>query len=491
MIFIGKTIAGVALMLAASSLAAQTLQLSLEEYAGQRMQVHGVVGASIAVIENGRLRDTINLGLESALTGVPISEESVFQVGSISKSVAAWVAMTLVRDGKLALDQPVNDYLRRWKIPQSNFDLEQVTLRQLLSHTAGLSLHGYAGFVESEALPSLEESLSGTARGAASVKLFRAPGDGFSYSGGGYSLIQLLVEETSGMTFSEYAELSVLAPLAMDDSSYTPENRLIKRRVEPHGYSRNPIAQRHFRAQAAASLHTTANDLAKFVVANIAPNGVLASDDVALMHSPIASAGFASIGLGFFIGDDGHLVGHAGANLGWRAEMQFNPNSGNGLVVLTNSDGAGPFLREIKCYWDAQLAQPLIASDCSEADRRLAASSALTGKIVTAIALIMTMFVVFLLWVLLSSRASLALPRSVPRLIGMLALVSASLFIVVFLYTPIGAYLVSGFWSIFATIHYAPHWVVGLAPWVIAALLMSSMIFFLKRTNRDLNYRVK
>jgi len=479
---LSKLVLSLMVALFASSIYAQAPRLTFEEYVKQRMQQHGVAGVSIATIENGHLTRTLTLGLESTATASPVSRSSVFQVGSISKPVAAWVVMTLVRDGKLELDQPVSKYLSRWSIPESIFDADEITLRRLLSHTAGLRLHGYSGFAESTALPSLEESLSGITHGAGKVALFQPPGVGFSYSGGGYTLIQLLVEEVSGLSFSDYASASVLAPLGMNDSSYTPDEELLKRRVAPHGYSLNPITQRHFRAQAAASLHTTASDLARFVLANLSANSLLERDSVAMMHSPVADAGFAKVGLGFFTAGNGELVGHGGANLGWRAEMQFNPKTGDGLVIMTNSDGASRFLSDVKCFWSVERSISSLSKECSDAAARLAKSAALMNRVTLAIAMLTGAIFVALLWALATARLKLSLPSSRLQRMGLFALVSITLFIMAFLYTSLGAYLLTGFNSVFATIHYAPPEQAKVAPWVCGLLLMLWLPFFFTRT---------
>jgi len=413
---------------------------------------------------------------------VQMTPSSVFQVGSISKPVAAWVVMTLVRDGKLSLDMPICRYLTRWKLPRSEFASENVTLRQLLSHTAGLTVPAYTGFPESESLPSLEASLLGNTRDSRAVELFQAPGEGFRYSGGGYTLIQLLVEEVSGQPFKDYAEDAVLTPLGMNNSSYEPDEKLLKHRVQPHGYSRDEIIHHHFRAQAAASLHTTALDLTRFLIANVSDNSILDKRTVSMMHSAVVDAGFADMGLGFFSRAEQQLVGHSGANLGWRADMQFNPSSKNGLIVMTNSDGAGPFLSELKCHWDAQQKTPVINRDCLESQARADMYATTANRIVWALATVFLLVIFTLAWSLQQGTLGLVIPRTMPRILGVLSLLSAMLFIIVFLYTPFGVYLTSGFRSLFAAIHYAPAWVATLAPWILMLLGIVGIAFFLKRT---------
>ncbi len=435
------------------------------------MLEHQVVGASIVVIENGRARSSLHLGNESADAERPVNKGSVFQVGSISKPVAAWVVMTLVRDGKVDLDTPVAQYLTRWRIPKSDFDVNGVTLRRLLSHTAGLRLAAYSGFPEQQGLPTLEASLLGDTNGAGPVKVVFEPGANYRYSGGGYSVIQLLVEEVSGMSFSDYAQKSVLTPLGMTRTSFEPDGDLMKSRVTPHGHHRDTVEQHHFRAQAAASLHTTAEDLARFALANMSSNPVLSQDLVSMMHTSVADAGFADIGLGFFISGEGNLVGHGGSNLGWRAELQLNPKQQNGLIVLTNSEGSARFLSEIKCHWDSTLTNPVLSKPCADETRHLAQSRTLANWLTIIVALLISALVIKIVRGYRSATVVFERPSTVLRLLLLLVLASATLFVVCFIYTPLGIYLVAGFRSIFATIYYAPVWLGKLAPWLVGLLV--------------------
>lgn len=466
-----------ALFFLIKNVGAQNSGLSLEEYAIQRMQEHNVVGASIGTIKNGRLESILYLGFESETSKIPVNKKSLFQVGSISKPVAAWAAMTLVRDRKLDLDQPVQRYIKQWSIPASKFSTEQVTLRRLLSHTAGFRLGGYGGFPEGQALPTLVESLSGKTNGSGSVELFQEPAKGFSYSGGGYTIIQLLIEEVSGIPFSDYVQLAVLGPLQMVESSYQPKAELLERRIQPHSAFRKPIAQHDFRAQAAASLHTTVSDLGRFIIANLMETSVLDSDAIAMMHTPIADAGFADVGLGFFVSADGKLIGHGGANFGWRAEIQFSTESRDGLIVMTNSEGADQFLFDVKCDWDMRRQEPLLSKPCNERKSKIA----LAKIIVLFIASLMTIAISVLLWALLTSRVQLSLPRTKEKFVTLSLLVGVTLFFVLFMYTPLGVYLMAGFKSISATIHYAPPFIAILIPWVCGILLFTWFPFFIKK----------
>lgn len=450
--FLIITLVAVLSMSGAYSFAADKV---LEEVARQSLKESQVAGATIARIESGRLAEVIALGNASS-DGDALTPESVFQVGSISKPVAAWAAMTLVRDNKVDLDAPIQNYISRWAVPKSDFDERQITLRRLLSHTAGLSLHGYPGFPENEPLPSVEESLSGMTNGAGKVTLFQTPGTGFSYSGGGYTLLQLLVEEVSGMPFHQYAQQAVLDPLGMTSSSYQPSEELLRRRVKPHGFKLDTIPDHHFRAQAAAALHTTAGDLAKFLQANITDNSVLPADLMALMHSDVADAGFAQVGLVFFVFGDGALLGHGGANQGWRADLLFSKDTKSGLAILANSENGGALINAVRCAWDADYGPKALQKKCI-ADQASASRIKRLFSILAGITIVLA--VSLLIWRLslsLRKRARIQLPSGSDKRVGLVLSIGAMSVWLVLMYTPLGAVLISGFPTPFDTINYLP-----------------------------------
>ena len=178
---------------------------------------------AFALIENGRAAAT-----HFVSAGKPVDGDSRFQVASMSKWITAWGVMTLVEAGKLDLDKPVSLYLKRWTLPKSKFDNAGVTVRRLLSHTAGLTDGlGYAGFKPGDPLQSLEASLTQAADASpghdGAVRVGVEPGTEFKYSGGGYTLLQLLVEEVSGQSFNGYMTSHVFEPLGMTRSTFVLE----------------------------------------------------------------------------------------------------------------------------------------------------------------------------------------------------------------------------------------------------------------------------
>jgi CubicO group peptidase (beta-lactamase class C family) len=305
-----------------------------------------VPGAVIALVHNGEPAYARGYGFADVEGGRPMATDTVFQAASISKTVTAWGVMRLVDQGLLELDAPVERYLTRWRLPPSEFDHEGVTLRRILSHTAGLTLHGYPGIPPGEPLPTLEESLDGGHPGTEPVRVQSEPGTAYAYSGGGYTLLQLVVEEVTGELFADYMRREILQPLGMNRSSYTWDAAL-----QPDtavGYSREGQALPNylFIEQGPASLYSTADDLARFAAAGLpGPNGeppgrgVLAPATLELMYSPAENTEEQSYGLGYQMNVFGPgIIGHAGSNQGWKTFFGVIPATAEGVVVLTNGD---------------------------------------------------------------------------------------------------------------------------------------------------------
>lgn len=278
----------------------------------------------------------------------PVGPGSRFQVASLSKWLTAWGVMKLVEEGRLDLDAPVNTYLTRWQLPDGPFDEDGVTIRRLLSHTAGLGDGlGYDGFASAQDVQSLEQSLSRASdvspNAAGSVVVTSEPGSEWNYSGGGYTLLQLIVEEVSGRSFAEYMNEAVFDPLAMDATSFNHSD------AAQHGdmaENFNPAGQaepfRHYPALAASSLFTTAGDMARFVVAQ-APgqeNPVLSEATRAQMRVPHGRELGADIwGLGTMLyaenGSGEFIIGHDGNNEpAINSAVRLDPETGDGIVIL-------------------------------------------------------------------------------------------------------------------------------------------------------------
>lgn len=325
------------------------------------LRAYGVPGASIALVADGQLAWSQGYGLADKENGVPASPETVYQIASISKTIAAWGAMRLVEQGKLDLDAPASRYLTRWQIPDSPYNPEGVTIRRLLSHSAGLSRHGYPGYPPDAPLPSLEASLSGADTG---VSLFAEPGTVFSYSGGGYTLLQLIIEEVSGQTFADFMQAEVFAPLGLEHTSYTWRDDLRPLTAKAYSAQGRLLPNYLFIEQAAAGVYTTAPELAEFGAAYLTGGGVLSPASIAEMSQVAAPldpnsfegylSGMDGYGLGVYIEtlpDGSRAISHTGGNQGWRSLLVIAPTQRAALVVLTNSDSGSGLHDEVRARW--------------------------------------------------------------------------------------------------------------------------------------------
>jgi CubicO group peptidase (beta-lactamase class C family) len=300
---------------------------------------------AFALIDNGRVVAT-----HFVSAGKPVDGDSRFQVASMSKWITAWGVMTLVEAGKLDLDKPVSSYLTRWKLPPSKFDNNGVTVRRLLSHTAGLTDGlGYAGFKPGEPVQSLEASLTRTADASpghdGQVRVGVEPGTEFMYSGGGYTLLQLLIEEVSGQHFNDYMRATVLAPLGMTRSTFVLDDEAdVAEFFDERG---RPATHYRFAALAAASLYTTTNDMTRFLQAHLPGprgetpgRGVLQPKTLLEMRRPHASQFGADIwGLGTILyvpnNDGSFVIGHDGNNdPAINTTARLDPATGNGIIIL-------------------------------------------------------------------------------------------------------------------------------------------------------------
>ena len=308
-----------------------------------------IPGAAVAVIENGQIIMAQGFGTADVGRKLPVTDATLFNIGSSSKSVSAWGAMRLVDEGRIGMDDSVERRLSRWHLPPSSFPADGVSLRRLLSHTAGLSVSGYRGWGPDDVIPSLEQSLSGQDNGAGAVSIVSVPGSGWSYSGGGYTLMQLLLEEVSGRHFADYMRDAVLRPLGMSDSNFALTPKVLGKAARAYDELGEETPTPRFAELAAAGMYTTIQDMACYALASIGDaraSQVIKPTTLDLMTTP-APATDGRWGLGYAIQAAGQgfpdgieRVGHDGGNRGWQTFFWVSRAQRDGLIVLTNgSDG--------------------------------------------------------------------------------------------------------------------------------------------------------
>ena len=326
----------------------------------ERMDKYKVPGVSMALIEKGKIAWTKSWGVKDVDSGEPVTDDTLFQAASMSKPVAALAAMRMVDAGDLHLDVPINNSLSRWQVPSNDLTEQQaVTLRHLLSHTAGTTVHGFLGYTQGEAHPNGVDVLngSGTANSEA-VKVYTLPGTNWRYSGGGYTAFQVAMEDVSDSRFSSLLHQLVLMPVGMHDSAFQqplPEALWHKAASGHHGNgSILPGKHHHYPEIAAAGLWSTPGDLAKFLLAT---KDIALGEDNALL-SPQNGRDFLHVqargaggpwALGYGLHEkDGDIVGfhHGGDNEGFHGDMHGFLN-GSGAVIMTNGDQGPLLIREI------------------------------------------------------------------------------------------------------------------------------------------------
>lgn len=322
-----------------------------------RMAHYHVPGVAIAVIRDGEVVQAAGCGVRKAGAGEPIDADTVFSVGSVSKIVAAATTLRLVDAGKLSLDADVAGYLERWRVPEYAAGSPAVTLRMLLSHTAGFNVHGFDDYAPGAPLPNLLQTLRGQppAKNEA-LRLVDAPGTRMRYSGGGVQVEQLVLEDVSGRDFAGLAASEVFVPLGMRRSTFeNPLPERIGNIAHAHDRDGRPAAQprgwESFPEQAASGLWTSAADLGTFVAALLQShrerNGFLSRQVAGEMMTEV----WPSLhGLGPRLLGEGRtrFFHHGGANDSYRAWIEGHLSSGNGLVVLTNGNRGGGLMMEIR-----------------------------------------------------------------------------------------------------------------------------------------------
>jgi CubicO group peptidase (beta-lactamase class C family) len=314
-----------------------------------RMADLKVPGVSIAVINGGAIEWARGYGVAETGSATPVTPRTLFQAASVSKPVAALGALRLVERGQLSLDQDVNERLTSWKVAENEFTKqEKVTLRRLLSHSAGLTVHGFPGYAADAPVPSLIQVLDGMKpANTAAIRADVLPGSVWRYSGGGFTVVQQLLVDVTGRPFPALLKDLVLVPVGMADSTYDqplPESR---RAAAASGHRADgsllPGRSHTYPELAAAGLWTTPTDLARFLIEiqkALEGRSKVITADTARQMITIQKG---SYGLGLSLEGAGAAVsfGHGGANAGFRCAMTAFVAGGRGAVVMTNGDQGG------------------------------------------------------------------------------------------------------------------------------------------------------
>ncbi|HTE18505.1 MAG TPA: serine hydrolase [Armatimonadota bacterium] len=339
-----------------------------------RMRRYRVPGLQVAVLTGERLAWTRGYGVADPGAGRRVTPDTLFDAGSVSKAVTAVAALKLVESGALSLDSPVNEQLRSWKLPENEWTRRSpVTLRRLLSHTAGVNLLGSWGYLEGTPLPTLSQVLDGAPPASnPPIRVEAEPGRRWRYSGGGYVIVQQLIEDATRLPFAEAMERTLFQPLGMGRSTFV-QGLPAALRPDAAAPTSEAIYFKGLRLHphaAAAGLYTTAPDLARLLEALFAslrgkPGAYLAQETARLLITPIVrdrepwdraqpnrrntqkdqALGLMLMSRGGTPGEAVYAY-HDGLNAGFRARLIFNPETGSGAVLLCNYDGDEEFLLE-------------------------------------------------------------------------------------------------------------------------------------------------
>lgn len=322
----------------------------------ERMRAHNVPGVSIAVIRDGKIEWAKGYGTTVNGESIPVTDNTLFQAASISKPVAALGAMLLYQEGRIDVDEDVNVYLERWRLPENRLTrVERVTVRRLLNHTAGVTVHGFPGYTVEEEIPTLIEILNGSANAKTGpVYVDFLPGSDWRYSGGGYCILQQLMTDVTGVEFDVLMEQLILKQLNMTSSTFSQPlpASLHHRAASAHDQNGVPILGNWhiYPEMAAAGLWTTPADLARLAIEvadayhGKSRHGLRREIIQEMFARPLNN-----YGLGFQLNGRGSSLsfGHGGSNRGYQSRLFMYAHKGMGAVVMTNSDNGQPLIDEI------------------------------------------------------------------------------------------------------------------------------------------------
>lgn len=340
---------------------------SFVKAAKERIAEEYVGNLALVLIENGEVSADYYFGVDQT-----IDENSVFLVASVSKWVTSFGIMKLVEEGELDLDAPIEDYLTRWYLPESEYDHSKVTIRRLLSHSSGLVDDlGYGGFGPGEVVQTLEESLTSAADGyypEAAAIIGYEPGSRYMYSGAGYTILQMIIEEVRGQGFQEYMMETVFEPLGMSSSTFVvsakPDLPIVRMYTSDGEIAQAP----KFTALAAASLYTSPKDLAIFLKANVSENPVLSEASLAKMSEAqtfINELGVYGLGPHLYSQNDPNslVIGHDGSggepDINTAARIDLVSKSGVIVLETGNHDIASGIADEW-LFWKAGIADYVV-----------------------------------------------------------------------------------------------------------------------------------
>lgn len=330
-------------------------QTAVENAITSKMKSYHVPSVSIAVIKNGTILWAKAFGMADEAENRMADPNTLYQVASMSKSVNAFGIMRLVQSRRISLDTDIRQLLRSWKFPDNDLSKNNpITISSLLSHTAGLSVHGFRGYLHSESIPTINEMLDGTApSNSGKVEAILKPGTKVEYSGGGILITKKIIQDNIANNYDSVLDRLVLQPLGMNNSSFSqPLDAKWKNFACAYDEFGKEIPGKYYiyAEQSPDGLWTTASDYARFIISiqhsiEDKAGALLNKSTASTMLTPVLE----NAALGFFITSKGpqKYFGHSGSNIGFRCAFSGSFTSGDGVVVLTNSDKGGNLVGEV------------------------------------------------------------------------------------------------------------------------------------------------
>jgi CubicO group peptidase (beta-lactamase class C family) len=315
--------------------------LSLQRW----MELYKIPGLSVAVFDKNGIVWAKAYGVKQAGSSDPVTLDTLFQAASISKPVTALAALRYAEQAKWSLDANINDKLSSWKVPDNELTKEQkVTLRRVLSHNAGLTVHGFPGYSANEPQPTLLQVLNGEKpANTEPVRVDIVPGSETRYSGGGLLVVQQMLMDQMKKPFPQIMKETVFSPLGLENSTFEqplPSALASRAAAATRGSGATVDGRWHVYPELApAGMWTTPSDLAHITVevlkARAGKSKSVVSQSMAKQMLTKQSEGF---GLGFQLEEGSDRFGHGGVNEGFQSTLIAFADSGNGVVMMANSD---------------------------------------------------------------------------------------------------------------------------------------------------------
>jgi len=320
-----------------------------------RMSVYNIPALSLAVIQQGEIAWAAVYQNESFYEGQNLDCNSIFQAASLSKPVTFMAALRMNAAGEIDLDENIQEYLKDFVLPQGKQTTENpVNLRNIFSHTSGITPGGYQGYAKDLPMPSDMDIVSGAPGvNSPAIEVVSPPDETLGYSGGGYTLAELALQDIYNDEFSNLMNKWILEPVGMEHSEFTQPLPNSKWDLVAKGHTQSGEVLdggwRNHPEQAAAGLWSNAVDMAKFLIEIYkAYQGESAIFSQADIESILSHQRDGHV-YGFLLSrssDDISLT-HYGGNAGYRTGMTISLTSGNGLAYLSNSDNGGALGNEL------------------------------------------------------------------------------------------------------------------------------------------------